>query len=100
MQKREKSGGGGGELIGPWQPTKSRLPVSRVWSLTTRPGPASYTLKGSMGKQPDSTKPKFPMSVFGSEAKSNVSSFMYKDLDRYNFFFNRVLTIPFLTFYR
>ena len=68
-QKQQQSG----ELLGPWQPTKSRLPVSRVWSLTTRPGPASYTLKGSMGTQPDSTKPKFPMSVFGSEQKTNVS---------------------------
>ena len=73
QQQQQQQNSKSGELLGPWQPTKSRLPVSRVWSLTTRPGPASYTLKGSMGKQPDSTKPKFPMSVFGSEPKTNVS---------------------------
>ena len=43
------SGTGGearGAFVGPLQQTRSRLPVSKVWSLTTRPGPASYHLHG------------------------------------------------------
>ena len=61
----------GGAFVGPFQTTHSRLPVSKVWALTTRPGPGSYQLHGSTGRQADSTKPTFPYAHFGSEAKKN-----------------------------
>jgi len=61
-----------GELIGSLQPTRSRLPISRVWALTTRPGPATYLIGGSMGKQPDSRKAKYPQVRFGREERGNA----------------------------
>jgi hypothetical protein len=70
-------GGGGGEpaprgaFVGPLQQTHSRLPLSRVWALTTRPGPGTYQLHGSTGRQADSTKVTMPYTHFGSEEKKN-----------------------------
>jgi hypothetical protein len=70
------SGGGDpatarGAFLGPLQQTRSRLPLSKVWSLTTRPGPGSYQLHGSTGRQADSTKVTMPYAHFGSEEKKN-----------------------------
>ena len=36
-------------FVGPLKPTCSRLAESRVWSKAPRPGPANYTLQGSLG---------------------------------------------------
>ena len=36
-------------FVGPLKPTCSRLAVSRVWARAPRPGPANYTLQGSLG---------------------------------------------------
>ena len=58
-------------FVGPLQPTRSRLPISRVWSRTTRPGPAEYSQPGSMGVQPNSLKPSTTGFAFGGEKKDN-----------------------------
>ena len=48
--------------------------MSKVWALTTRPGPATYAIGGSMGRQPDSTRPSFPRTHFGSEPRHSTSN--------------------------
>lgn len=60
-------------FIGPYQPTGSRMNYSRVWSKTIRPGPADYSLRGSMGGQVDSTKISHHASPFAKDERGNVT---------------------------
>lgn len=58
---------------GPLQPTGSRLPGhSKVWARAQRPGPASYTLGGSMAKQYSSLKQSTMGQSFGGETRENT----------------------------
>lgn len=59
--------------VGPFQPAASRVSPSKIWSKAVRPGPANYSLEGSMGKQVNGLKTSNLPHAFGRETKEGFN---------------------------